>query len=322
MLEIFTKIADFTTNLVGLTLDENLGKAFHFFIEDTTKIFALLSVMIFIVSFFRYSLSGEKVRQYIEKKHRVSAYLLAVIIGSITPFCSCSSIPIFIAFAEAGVPFGVIMAFLITSPMVNELAAVVLAGTIGLEVTIMYVLTGMTVGVVGGSLFDFLKLDRFMEPIHSQEEEAEAGSCGCKCKKNGIKARIEYATDSVIDIIKKTWIFIVLGIGVGAFIHGYIPQEFFVKYASKDNIFAVPMAVLLGIPIYSSATGVIPIAEVLLSKGVPVGTALALIMSVSAVSLPELIILRKVLKPKMIAIFVAFLFVAFIFVGYLFNFIL
>lgn len=318
MLALFTKLADYIVyGLAEMKPESNLGNALHFFIEDVTKIFFLLFMMVTIVSFFRSKLNPEKVRSYLEGKPKWIAYILAVILGAVTPFCSCSSIPLFIGFVEAGIPFGVTMAFLITSPMINEIAILVFASAVGWELAGIYVITGMSIGLVGGTLMEKLGLEKYVE---SYVYDIRMGKA--PILENGTlttKERMAYAWSYAKDIIKKIWLYILVGIGIGAFLHGFVPQEFFAKYTSSDNFFAVPLAVIMGIPLYSNATGVIPIAEALLGKGVPIGTVLAMMMSVVAISLPEMVILRKVLKVRLLAYFALFLFVAFISVGYLYN---
>lgn len=319
MFEIFTKLADLVAyTIFNLDKETKLADAVHFFVEDTAKIFFLLAVMIYIIGFGRSFVSPEKVRAWLTGKSRFTGYVLAALLGAVTPFCSCSSVPLFIAFLSAGIPLGVTMAFLITSPLVNEVAVVLLGNALGLEFTIIYVGVGVGLGIVGGSLIDFLKLEKWVEPYVWQikmpipETPEEAIGWGWREK---------YARQEAVDIIKRIWLYVLIGVGLGAGLHGYVPREWFLEHAGADNPFSVPLAVLIGIPLYSNATGIIPIAEVLLNKGVPIGTILAFIMSIVAISLPEIIILRKVLKPKMLAFFIVFLFVAFVCVGYLFNYI-
>ncbi|MCP4395299.1 MAG: hypothetical protein GY804_13675 [Alphaproteobacteria bacterium] len=318
ILSWFTLLADFIVyNLAGMDADTHLVEALHFFIEDVTKIFFLLAVMTTVVSFFRSKLNPEKVREYLEGKPKWLAYIMAVVLGAITPFCSCSSIPLFIGFVEAGIPFGVTMAFLITSPMINEIAIVVFASAVGWKIAGVYVITGMFIGLIGGILMEKFGLEKHVEgyvyDIRMGKTKIENGSI------TTFRERLSYALSYSKDIVKKIWLYIIIGIGIGAVLHGYVPEEFFAKHTSSDNILAVPLAVVLGIPLYSNATGVIPIAEALLGKGVPIGTVLAMMMSVVAISLPEMIILRKVLKVRLLAYFALYLFVAFIVVGYLYN---
>ena len=319
MLAWFTYLATWLTyDVLSLHKGTRLADAVHFFIEDTTKICFLLALMIYIIGFARSYVSPEKVRLWLTGKSRFTGYILATLLGVVTPFCSCSSVPLFIAFLSAGIPLGVTMAFLITSPLVNEVAVVLLGNALGLKFTIAYVGSGIALGILGGVVIDALKLNKWVEPyvwdikMPTPATPEEAAGFGWREK---------YARGEAIDIIKRVWLYVLIGVGLGAGLHGYVPKEWFLEHAGPDNPFAVPLAVLMGIPLYSNATGIIPVAEVLLNKGVPVGTILAFIMSIVAISLPELLILRKVLKPQMLVFFVAFLFIAFVGVGYLFNFI-
>jgi uncharacterized membrane protein YraQ (UPF0718 family) len=319
MLELFTHLATWLTYDV-LVLDKGtkLADAVHFFIEDTTKIFFLLATMIYVIGFARSYVSPEKVRLWLTGKSRFTGYVLAALLGAVTPFCSCSSVPLFIAFLSAGIPLGVTMAFLITSPLVNEVAVVLLGNALGIKFTVAYVCTGIGLGIAGGAIIDALKLNKWVEPyvwdikVPTPTAPEEAA---------GLAWREKYARGEAVDIIKRVWLYVLIGVGLGAGLHGYVPKEWFLENAGTDNVFAVPLAVIMGIPLYSNATGIIPVAEVLLNKGVPVGTILAFIMSIVAISLPELVILRKVLKMQMLIFFVGFLFSAFIGVGYFFNFI-
>ncbi len=317
MFAIFTLFADLVTyDLFRLTPGTRFAESVHFFLEDTTKIFFLLTVIVFAIGFFRALLTPERVRKVVAGRPRYVSYPLAVGLGAVTPFCSCSSVPLFIGFLEARIPLGVTMAFLIASPMINEVAVVVLAATIGWKYALLYVAAGLTVGIIGGLLIEFLKLEKWVEDY---VWKIKMGEAALQKANTSFKARLGYAFEQVKEILGRIWIYVFAGIGIGAALHGYIPESFFLKYASADNPFAVPAAVLTGIPLYSNATGVIPIVEALLAKGVPLGTVLALMMSVAAISLPEMIILRKVLKPQLIATFTGILFVSFITVGYLFN---
>lgn len=317
MFEIFTRLADWSAyGLLGLQPHTPLGEAVHFFIEDITKIFFLLVLVVFVIGLFRSMLTPERVRRVVAGRSRAVSYPMAVGLGAVTPFCSCSSVPLFIGFLEAGIPLGVTMSFLIASPMINEVAVVVLAAAVGWKVAVLYVIAGLTVGIVGGLAIEFFKLEKWVEDyvwkIRMGEGVAEE-------QVTSWAQRVDYAWGQVKEIVGRIWIYVFVGIALGAGLHGFIPQEFFIKYASVDNLLAVPSAVLIGIPLYSNATGVIPIVEALMAKGVPIGTVLALMMSVAAISLPEMIILRKVLKPPLIATFTGILFVAFIAVGFLFN---
>ena len=308
-----------TATVLGLDPATNFGSAVHFFVEDVTKLFVLLVVIIFTIGLLRFSITPERSRKLIGGRNRVWAYPAAVGIGAVTPFCSCSSVPLFIGFLEAGVPLGVTMAFLIASPMINEIAVIVLAAVVGWKVAALYVATGLGVGIVGGLVIERLKLERFVEEY---VWKIKVGSAASVAGPRGLGDRASYAWGQVKEIVGRIWVFVLIAIAIGAAIHGFVPKTFFTEYASADNPFAVPMAVLAGIPLYSNATGAVPVVEALLSKGVPIGTVIALMMSIAAISLPEMIILRKVLRVPMLAIFAGILFVAFVGVGYGFNFIL
>ncbi|RUM44213.1 MAG: permease [Desulfocapsa sp.] len=320
MFEIFTRLADWSAyDLLRLDEGAQLAEAVHFFIEDVTKIFFLLTLIVFAIGFFRSMLTPERVRKVVAGRSRAVSYPLAVGLGAVTPFCSCSSVPLFIGFLEAGIPLGVTMAFLIASPMINEVAVVVLAAAVGWKVAAIYVLAGLTVGIAGGLLIEFFKLEKWVEDY---VWKIRMGEAAIQQIGSSFKARLSYAWAQVKEIVGRIWLYVLIGVGLGAALHGFVPQSFFTTYAASSNPFAVPLAVMVGIPLYSNATGVIPIVEALMGKGVPIGTVLALMMSVAAISLPEMIILRKVLKPQLIATFTGILFVAFIGVGFLFNFML
>jgi len=315
---LFTLLADFLVyHLLALDAHSHLAEALHFFIEDVTKIFFLMTAMTTIVSFFRSRLNPEKVRHYLEGKPKWLAYILAVFLGAITPFCSCSSIPLFIGFVEAGIPFGITMAFLITSPMINEIAILILASAVGWQLAVIYVITGMSIGLIGGIIMEKFKLEKYVEGYVYDIQMGKQKVGGSQ--EQTFAERLSYAWGYAKGIVKKIWLYIIVGIAIGAFLHGFVPEEFFAKYTHAGNFFAVPIAVVLGIPLYSNATGVIPIAEALLGKGVPIGTVLAMMMSVVAISLPEMIILRKVLKVRLLAYFTLYLLIAFNFVGYFYN---
>ncbi len=317
MLELFTKLADFVTySLLSLDKESHLAESVHFFIEDVTKIFFLLTTLMLLVGFFRTWVSPEKVRHWLEGKPKILAYMLAAVLGAITPFCSCSSIPLFIAFLGSGIPVGVTMAFLITSPMVNEVAALLFGEAIGWSFTISYVAVGMLTGMIGGAIIDIMKLDKWVEPFVFQVKKSEDNPDEPKLD---LKKRWQHSWAETHDILQRVWMYVLLGVGIGAAIHGFVPKEWFIENAGTDNVFAVPFAVLVAIPLYANVTGTIPVAEVLIAKGLPVGTTLAFIMSTVAISLPELVILRKVLKPQMLVFFVVYLAIAFTIVGYIFN---
>lgn len=318
MLEIFTDLADWAILQMGLAKDTHWGAAVHFFIEDSTKIFVLLYVLIFIISLFRSQLSPERVRDYLSGKSRWSGYFLAVFLGVVTPFCSCSSIPIFMGFLAAGVPFGVSIAFLVSSPLISEIAAIMLLsmGSFGLYIVSVYIVSGTIISVLAGYLADKFNLEKYLA---LQIPQVAAPKCACASVKEKARALILYAHQFAWNLIKSLYLYILIGLAIGAYMHGYIPQEFFVKYLGADNVWAVPVAALVGIPMYASQAGIVPLVQVLLMKGVPVGTALVAFMSIATISLPEMMMLKKVFRLKLLLIFIGFLLVAFVATGYLLN---
>lgn len=295
-----------------------LGSALNFFIYDSIKILILLSVIIFIVSFLRSYISQEKMRKLLTKKYPIIGNILAALFGTITPFCSCSAVPLFIGFVESGVPLGVTFSYLISAPMVNEVAVIMLFGLFGLPVALLYVASGILIAVIVGFLMGKMKLEPLVEDY---VWEIKAGSLAQEHKMD-FRERVNQAYIYTLDLVKKVYIYVLIGVGVGAFIHGYMAADILVKIAGKDNLLAVPIAVLTGVPLYSNAAGTIPIVQSLIEKGLPLGTALAFMMSVTALSLPEMIILRKVLKLKLLGIYITILTVGIIFTGYLFNIVL
>ena len=295
----------------------------HFFVYDILKIFFLLFVIIFIITYLKTYLNNDKFKTFIEKQPKIWGHILAAMFGAITPFCSCSSIPIFIGFIEAEVPFGVAMSFLITSPMINEIAILVLAAIIGWKITVIYILTGILVGIFGGILMETFGWGQYLQDYLLNKKSHKEGSCGCSCccggRKTSPKERAEKALIYAKELLQKIWIFVLLGVGIGALLHGYVPQEFFITYMSGNNLFAVPLAVLAGIPLYADATTIIPIAQVLINKGAAVGTVLVFMMAIVAISLPEMIIIMKVMKKELIIRFVIFMCIVFILTGYFYN---
>lgn len=321
MLEFLTTFANKATILMGIDLTTRLGSSVSFFIEDTIKIFLLIYLMIFVISLFRKQLHPDKIKEYLSGKTRFYGYLLAVALGVVTPFCSCSSIPLFVAFIAAGIPFGITMAFLISSPLISEVATVLLLITpnAGVPAAIAYVTIGVAISILGGWLCDKLHLEKHI--IQSEKKCGCGGNCHDHSIAGEIKSTIAYAHEFAIDTLKQIWVYVFIGLIVGAFMHGYIPTEFFTKYLGESNPLAVPLAAIAGIPIYANHDSVLPIVQVLLMKDVPIGTTLVMLMSITGISLPELIMLNKVLNKKILAMFVAYLFIAFIIVGYLLNFI-
>ncbi len=322
MLEIFTHIADWCILKMGLDKATHLGSAVHFFIEDSLKIFVLIYVLIFVISLFRSQLSPEKVRDYLSGKSRWYGYVLAVFLGIVTPFCSCSSIPMFMGFIVAGVPFGVSMAFLVASPLVSEIAAIMLVALDGAGpyVAFIYVITGCIIAIIAGYLCDLLGLEKYLK--FKPEGINPPANNNLQSMKIRIKSLIAYAHNFSYETVKSIGIYILLGLLFGAWMHGYVPEEFFITYLGRDNPWAVPFASVAGAPLYASHGGVVPVIQVLMMKGVPIGTALVFLMSITAISLPELMMLSKILKTKMLAIFTLFLIFAFICTGYLLNYII
>ena len=317
---MFQWLDDLVTKLVeglfGLSVETQLGSSVHFFFYDVVKILILLSLMIFAISYLRSYFQPQKTKAMLEKIHGVRAHFAASLLGIITPFCSCSSIPIFIGFIEAGIPLGVTFSFLVTSPIVNEAAFAVLWAAFGWRVAVTYMVMGVLIGVVSGMI-----IGRFKPEAHL-EEEVFSGEGFNKLKPDMTqKERLAYAGEHVADIIKRIWIYLLIGIAIGAAIHGWAPEEILAKYAGSDNPFSVVVAVLAGIPLYANALGTIPIAEALIGKGVGLGTALAFMMAVTALSVPEMVLLRKVMKPRLIAIFVATASIGILIVGWMFNWI-
>jgi len=290
----------------------------NFFVYDGIKIAILLFVIIFAVSFIRSFLPPEKIKKILTNRFEIVGNVLAAVIGTITPFCSCSAVPLFIGFVESGVPLGVTFSYLVSAPMVNEVAAVLLLGLFGWKVALIYIVSGVTIAIITGALLGKMKLEHLVEDYVWKIKAEQTVELEVK----NTMARIKEARQYTIDLFKKIFPYVLLGVGVGAFIHGYAPENFLANLAGKGNIFAVPIAVLIGVPLYSNAAGIIPIVRSLIEKGLPLGTALSFMMAVTALSLPEMIILRKVLKPKLLAVYVAILTIGIIFTGYLFNWII
>lgn len=300
-----------------LKMETRLGESIHFFIYDSIKILILLSIMIFIISYTRSYFPAEKTKTILEKFKGITGNIMASLLGTVTPFCSCSSVPLFIGFVEAGIPLGVTFSFLITSPIVNEAVFVLLLAAFGWKVAGFYVLMGVVIGVISGVIIQKLKMEKYVEEYVYKMEMAKV-----EIEKPTQKERLHFSKDNVIEIVKKVWLYLLIGIGIGALIHGWAPAEFLSKYAGKDNPFAVIVGVLFGIPLYANAVGTIPIAEALIKKGVGIGTALSFMMAVTALSVPAMILLRKVIKPKLLTAFVTITGIAIILTGYLFNWIL
>lgn len=314
------KAADFIVDdILGLISGTHLTETLRFFIFEVPKVMLLLVLIIFGVGVLRSFFSAEKTRKALEGKSLFTGNILASILGIVTPFCSCSAIPLFLGFVEAGVPLGVTFSFLIAAPMINEVALVMLIGLFGWKVALIYIGTGLFVAILSGWMIGKLKLEKF---IASWVYEVKVNHESDEEEKKTFEMRIQAGYDAVKEIVGKIWIYVIIGIAVGAGAHGYVPDDFLGSLLGKGNWYAVPLAILIGIPMYSNAAGIIPIVSVLIEKGVSLGTALAFMMSVIALSLPEIIILKKVLKWQLIAVFIGIVAFGIIIVGFTFNYLL
>jgi uncharacterized membrane protein YraQ (UPF0718 family) len=313
-LQLFADWLSFT--VFGLAKTSLAGSALNFFIFDTIKISLLLAVIIFIVSYIRTFLPPEKTRKFLAGRSLLVSHNLATLIGVVTPFCSCSAVPLFLGFIEAGVPLGVTFTFLVSSPMVNEVALILLFGLFGWKITAIYIVSGLVIAIVSGLVIGRLKVEPLLESfvlkmsLSGNQSELPVLSR---------QERLTYAWGYVKEIVVKVYPYVIIGVGLGAWIHGYVPADFLARYAGADRWYAVPLVVLTGIPLYSNAAGVIPLVSALHEKGVAMGTVLAFMMAVTALSLPEFMILKKVMKVRLIVIFASVVGVGIMFIGYLFN---
>jgi len=316
-LQVFT---DFIIDkILNLEQGEHMTESIRFFIFETPKVLLLLVLIIFIVGIIRSYFSPEKTRKALEGKPLFAGNLMASILGIVTPFCSCSAIPLFLGFVEAGIPIGVTFSFLIAAPMINEVALVLLAGLFGWKVALIYISTGLIIATFSGYILEKLKLQKYVADwvfqIQSNQESV-------RNEKLSFEQRIHSGFESVREIVRKIWIYIVVGIAIGAGVHGYIPDDYLADVLGSQNWYSVLLAIVVGIPLYSNAAGIVPIVSVLIEKGVSLGTALAFMMSVIGLSLPEMIILKKVLKWQLISIFIAVVAIGIVLVGYVFNIIM
>ncbi|WP_428023725.1 permease [Arcobacter sp.] len=319
MFTLWEKFVDYLIyTLFEMDKSSHLTGALHFFIYDTIKIFILLIAIIFLVSYLRTWFNVEKVRAYLQGKSEFTGNILASIFGIITPFCTCSAIPLFLGFLQARIPLGVTFSFLISAPLNNEIAIAMLFGLFGWKITAIYIGFGLVVAIVGGFIIGRLNMEKYI----LLEVKPMEGCCTNPTIDLNGKQRVKEAWDYTLDIFKKIYIYVILGVGVGAFIHGYIPTDFIARYTGGDAWYTVPLAVVLGIPMYSSAAGVMPLVEVLTSKGMLLGSALSFMMAVTALSLPEAMILKRLLHTKLIAIFFMIVGSGIILIGYIFNAIL
>lgn len=308
-----------TISIFGIAKETALFDAVSFFLYDTVKILLLLISIIFIVSFLRTYFNTEKVRVYLQGKSEFTGNILAALFGIITPFCSCSAIPLFLGFMQARIPVGITFSFLISAPLNNEIAIAMLFGLFGWEITLVYISLGLLVAILGGYFIGKIKnIEKYiLIPVTPMDGELDEVKIELS-----IKQRVSESYDYTMDIFKKIYLYVFIGVGIGAFIHGYVPADFIATYAGGDAWYAVPVAVLMGIPMYSNAAGVMPLVEVLTSKGMLLGSALSFMMAVTALSLPEAMILKKILHTKLIAMFFAIVGFGILIVGYIFNFIL
>ncbi|WP_339918291.1 permease [Yeosuana marina] len=325
MFDWIQHIADwFVFDTLHLEKGNHLAEALNFFIYDTTKILILLVVVIFIMGIVNSYFPVDKVKNYLSRNKLYGLeYLMASLFGVVTPFCSCSSVPLFIGFVRGGIPLGVTFAFLITSPLVNEVAIGLFIGLFGIQTTLIYVVSGILLGTISGIILQKLKLERFLTPwVKEVLANAQREQDQFEDEKQSFQQRLPIIWAEVVKILKGIIPYVIIGIAVGGLMHGYIPAGFFEHYMNKDNLFAVPIATILAVPMYSNASGILPVVQVLVAKGIPLGTAIAFMMGVVALSLPEAMLLKKVMSLKLIGIFFGVVTLCIILSGYLFNLIL
>ncbi|MBI2277701.1 MAG: permease [Dechloromonas sp.] len=315
-----TDFANAMLALLGLNRDTRLGEAIHFFLYDTPKVLLLLTGIVFVMGIIQTFFAPERTRALLAGKRIGVGNVLAASLGIVTPFCSCSAVPLFIGFLSAGVPLGVTFSFLISAPMVNEVALALLFGMFGWQVAALYLGLGLAVAIVSGLVIGQLKMEKHLEDWVQKIQSGQTANY--EGDELDWVARFEAGRDHIKNIVGKVWPYILAGIGVGAGIHGYVPEDFMASFMGKDVWWAVPAAVLLGVPMYTNAAGIIPIVEALLGKGAALGTVLAFMMAVIALSAPEMIILRKALKPRLIATFAGVVATGILLVGYVFNLVL
>ncbi|MGL5392618.1 MAG: permease [Shewanella sp.] len=324
MFEIFSSLASWLTyGVLGLTPNTQLADAVHFFIEDTTKIFALLIVMIYVIALVRASLNVERVRDYLAGKNPILGYFMGAGFGAVTPFCSCSSIPVFLGFTSAGIPIGITMAFLITSPLINEVAVLLLLSLLGWKFTLIYVVVGMAVGMLAGAFLDAIRAERWLQSFAAKAlangRAKDATGNLSPATALTLAKRHAFAKGETLEIFGRVWKWVIIGVGLGAALHGFVPAGWIETHLGNGQWWSVPAAVLIGIPLYSNATGIIPIMESLLHHGLPIGTTLAFCMSTVAASFPEFILLKQVMQWRLLAIIFAILLISFTLVGWIFN---
>ncbi len=304
----------FVEQVLGLSTRENLGGSIHFFIYDVVKIFILLSVLIFAISYIQSFFPPERTRKILGRFNGLSANILAALLGTVTPFCSCSSIPLFIGFTNAGLPIGVTFSFLISSPLVDLASVVLLAGIFNWKIAIAYVIVGLILAVIGGTVISKAKMEQYVEPFIFKSKRVDMAE-----EELTTQDRLEFAKDQVLEIVNKVWLYILIGVGIGAAIHNWIPESIISAVLGQDKWYSVLIATLVGVPMYADIFGTLPIAEALVLKGVGLGTAMSFMMGVTALSLPSMIMLKKVVKPKLLSVFVGVVTLGIIIIGYTFN---
>lgn len=312
-----------TYDLFSLDKGTPLGDSVEFFFYDTAKILLLLVIMVYAIGWLRAALHVERVRDYLSGKGRGIGYFLGAGFGAITPFCSCSSIPLFLGFTAARIPLGITMSFLITSPLINEIAVVLLWGLLGWKFTLIYVVVGMFAGIMGGIIMDAIRAERWLQPflldaMNNAPVRTAAMRAG-EVRKMGLMERHAFAYSETRAIFRRVWLWVIIGVGAGALLHGFVPQGWIMENLGAGQWWSVPLAVAVGIPLYTNVTGIIPVMESLLLKGLPLGTTLAFCMSTVAASLPEVLMLKQVMRWKLLAAFMGMLLVIFTLVGWLFN---
>ena len=325
MFDWIQNIADwFVFDVLNLTKEQHIAEAINFFIYDTIKILLLLFVIIFLMGIVNSYFPIDKVKNYLSRNKLYGLeYLMASLFGVVTPFCSCSSVPLFIGFVRGGIPLGVTFAFLVTSPLVNEVAIGLFIGLFGVKTTLIYVVSGILLGTISGVILQKLKLETYLTPwVKEILANAQKEQDSFIADKTSLRERLPIIWTEVLNILKGIIPYVVIGIAIGGLMHGYIPEGFFEQYMAKDNLFAVPIATILAVPMYSNASGILPVAQVLVAKGIPLGTAIAFMMGVVGLSLPEAMLLKKVMSLKLIGIFFGVVTLCIIISGYLFNVIL
>ncbi len=308
-------------DMMGLAADSHLAASLEFFIYDTIKILMLLVALIYGIAVIRASLNVERVRDYLAGKGRGIGYFLGSMFGAVTPFCSCSSIPLFLGFTTARIPIGITMSFLITSPLINEIAVILLWGLLGWKFTLIYVGIGMSAGVLGGLVMDTLRAERWLQPfvIEAMQHAPQISNAQSEVKKLSLKDRHTFAYNEMKTIFLRVWKWVIIGVGIGAGLHGFVPENWFAENLGAGEWWTVPSAVLVGIPLYSNVTGIIPVMQSLLVKGLPIGTTMAFCMSAVAASIPEVMLLRQIMTIKLQAAFLGYLWIILTLIGWLFN---